>query len=411
MKKFKKRKNCRICFSKKLFRCLNFGTMPLAGGFLKKKDLPNEKLYPLSVVFCKSCSAVQILENISSNILFKDYRFISSTTKTLSQHFIKYAKSVKKKFLKKNSFVVEFGSNDGVLLKPFKDLGVHAVGVEPATNIAKIAKRKGLTVINDFFNLRVAKKIRKKFNYADLICANNVFAHMDNIHEPMRGIKFLLKKDGVFVFEVHYLVNLLKQYQFDMIYHEHFMYHSLMALKTLFKKYKMNIFDVKKVYTHSGSIRVFAQNLPGKRKQSANIRKMIKEEKKMGIDKINIYKNFDTQINDKKTKLIKILKKLKKQKKIIAGYGASGRASMMINFYKIENFIDYVFDESRERIGRMIPGTKIPIINSQNINKKKPDYAVMFAYNYKKEILDKEKQFVKSGGRFIIPLPEPKIVN
>ena len=171
-------------------------------------------------------------------------------------------------------------------------------------------------MINDFFNLRIAKKIKKKFNHADLICANNVFAHMDDIHEPMRGIKFLLKKDGVFVFEVHYLVNLLKHYQFDMIYHEHFMYHSLIALKTLFKKYKMNIFDVKKIDTHSGSIRVFAQNLLGNRKQSANIRKMIKkEEKKMGINKINIYKNFNTQINDKKIKLIEILKKLKKQKK------------------------------------------------------------------------------------------------
>jgi len=411
MKNYNLRKNCRICFSKKISKFLNFGSMPLAGGFLKKKDLIKEKLYPLSVVFCRSCSEVQILENIPSKILFKDYRFTSSTTKTLSNHFVEYAKDMKKKFLKKDSFVVEFGSNDGVLLKPFNDLGVNVVGVEPALNIAKIARKKGLTIFNDFFNLKLTKKIKKKFNHADLICANNVFAHMDNIHEPMKGIKFLLKDDGVFVFEVHYLVNLLKQYQFDMIYHEHFMYHSLIALETLFRKYQMKIFDVKRVKTHSGSIRVFVQNFSGKRKESLNVRKMIKEEKKMGINKINIYEKFNTQINNKKRKLIEILKRLKKQKKIIAGYGASGRATMIINYYKIENFVDYVFDASNERIGRIIPGTKIPIINSNNINKKKPDYAIMFAYNYKKEIIDKEKKFIQSGGKFIIPLPEPKIIN
>ena len=411
MSSYQLRKNCRICFSKNIYKFFTFGKVPLAGGFLKKKDLSKEKLYPLSVMFCRNCSEVQICENISSKILFNDYRFTSSTTKTLSNHFKMYANEIKKNFLKKNSLVVEFGSNDGVLLKPFKDLGVNAVGVEPASNIAKIAKKKGLTIFNNFFNLEVTKKIKKKFGYADIICANNVFAHMDDIHKPMKGIKFLLKDDGLFVIEVHYLVDLLKKYQFDMIYHEHFMYHSLIALETLFKKYQMKIFNVKKIKTHSGSIRVFVQNFSGKRKENINVKKMINEEKRIGINKIKTYQKFETQINIKKKKLVKILKELKKQKKTIGGYGASGRATMIINYYGIENFIDYVFDASIERIGRIIPGTKIPIINSFNINKKRPDYVIMFAYNYKKEIMNKEKKFIKEGGKFIIPLPEPKIVN
>ena len=192
--------SCRICGEKNLKTFLKFGNMPLAGGFIKKEDLPKEKTFPLTVAFCERCKETQILETISSKILFKDYRFVSSTTKTLSNHFAQYAKTMKDKFLNKDSLVVEFGSNDGVLLKPFKDLGVKAIGFEPAKNIALLAMQKGCEVVNDFFNSKTAKQIEKKYGKASLICANNVFAHIDDMHEPMKGIKLLLKEDGVYVF-------------------------------------------------------------------------------------------------------------------------------------------------------------------------------------------------------------------
>ena len=236
--------SCRICGSKDLKKFLEFGNMPLAGGFIKKEDLLKEKTYPLTVVFCERCKETQILETVSSTTLFKDYRFVSSTTKTLSNHFVQYAETMKEKFLSRESLVIEFGCNDGVLLKPFNDLGIKAVGGEPAENIALLAKKKGCEVINDFFNSKTAENIKKKYGNASLVCANNVFAHIDDMHEPMKGIKLLLEDTGVFVFEVHYLVDLLEQFQFDMIYHEHMMHHSLTSLSYLVSLFDMEILTI-----------------------------------------------------------------------------------------------------------------------------------------------------------------------
>jgi SAM-dependent methyltransferase len=413
LSKYKKINKCRICNSKNLKTFLKFGKMPLAGGFIKKKDLLKQKTYPLTVVFCNQCKETQILETIPSRVLFQDYRFVSSTTKTLSNHFIQYAKTMKKRFLNKNSLVVEFGSNDGVLLKPFNNLGVKAIGVEPSKNISKLAKQKGCKVINDFFNLKTAKLIGKNHGKASLICANNVFAHIDNMHEPMKGIKFLLKNDGVFVFEVHYLVDLLEQFQFDMIYHEHMMHHSLTSLSYLLNLFDMEIFDVLRIPIHSGSIRVYAQN---KNKKKRLVKKIVKKLHKFEIDKkVNHFENlkeFGLNTFRKRNSLVKLIRKLKSQGKRIVGYGASGRATVHINFCKFNNkIIDYVVDASHERQGRFIPGMNIPIISPKKFKMDNPDYAILFAYNYFDEVVKKERDFIKRGGKFILPLPIPKIVK
>jgi len=413
LSKYKKINKCRICNSKNLKIFLKFGKMPLAGGFIKKKDLLKQKTYPLTVAFCNQCKETQILETIPSTVLFRDYRFVSSTTKTLSNHFIQYAKTMKKRFLDKNSLVVEFGSNDGVLLKPFNNLGVKAIGVEPSKNISKLAKKSGCKVINDFFNLKTAKLIKKSHGKASLICANNVFAHIDNMQEPMKGIKFLLKNDGVFVFEVHYLVDLLEKFQFDMIYHEHMMHHSLTSLAYLLNLFDMEIFDVLRIPIHSGSIRVYAQNKNiKKRPVKMVVKKLLKFENDKKINHFANLKKFGLDTFRKRNSLIKLINKLKSQGKRIVGYGASGRATVHINFCKFSNkTIEYVVDASHERQGRFIPGMNIPILSPKRFQMDNPDYAILFAYNYFDEVVKKERDFIKRGGRFIIPLPVPKIVE
>ena len=413
MKDYYHRDNCRICESKDLVKFLDFGKMPLAGGFLKEGEITKEKIYPQRVYFCRNCNGVQILDIVSSDILFKDYRFLSSTTKTLMNHFEDYAETMKKKFqLDENSLVVEFGSNDGVLQKPFEERGIKTIGVEPAANVAKIAKEKGLRVINDYFTVDVAKDILKNYGKANLICANNAFAHIDGLHEIMNAIKILLKSDGVFVFEVHYLSNLIKEYQYDMMYHEHLMYYSLMSLSYLLNLFKMEIFDVEEIPIHSGSIKVYSKNIEDKRPIKVSVEKMMKQEKDMKLDKEETFLKFASEIRAKRDKLVKLVKDIKSNGKRIIGYGASGRSTIHLNLCDFgPEEIEYIIDMSPERQNRLTPGTHIPIISDDILEKDKPDYAILFAYNYLKEVLNKEKErFIENGGKFIVPVPDVEVV-
>lgn len=412
-KNYTTRKTCRICESDDLKPFLEFGEMPLAGGFIKKEDLSKENLYPLTVVFCQQCKETQILETVSPEILFKDYRYVSSTTTTLSNHFERYARTMYDRFLNKKSLVVEFGSNDGVLLEPFANMGIKAIGVEPAQNIAKLARQKGCEVVNEFFNSKTAKFIKNKYGEASLICANNVFAHIDDIHEPMKGIKLLLKSDGVFVFEVHYLIDLLEQFQFDVIYHEHLMYHSLISISHLLNNFDMEIFDVLRIPIHAGSIRIHAQNKnTGRHDVKPIVDDLIKLEKTKKTNQLSTLIQFSKDTFKKRNALVKLITDLKSKGKRIVGYGASGRATVHINFCKFDtDIIEYVIDESFERQGRFIPGMHIPIVPPSNFKNDNPDYALLFAYNYFDEVMKKEKDFIDRGGRFIVPLPEPKIIE
>ncbi len=403
-----RRTNCRICQSENLVKFLDFGNMPLAGGFIKPQE--KDAYYPLSVYFCKNCKEVQVMDVVPSVVLFKDYRFLASVTKTLTAHFASYAKEMKERFLKNNSFVVEFGSNDGVLLKPFMDLGLKAVGVEPASNIAEIARSKGCVVINDFFTEKIARQIESDYRKADMICANNVFAHIDDMHEVMRGIKTLLKPSGVFVFEVHYLLDLIKTLQYDMIYHEHLMYHSVTALQYLLNLFDMEIFEVKRIPIHSGSIRIYSR-IKQDKEIDVSVKEILSLEKKEGLDKEETFEKFAKQVVKKRDEIAQIINKLRSDGKKIVGYGASGRSVIHLNYCELRrDKIDYVVDESPERAGRLVPGVRIPIVKPEIFREDNADYVLLFAYNYEKEVLEKEKKFINSGGKFIIPIPEIRIV-
>lgn len=400
-----KRADCRLCGSGKLTLFLNLGKMPLAGHFPTKEEIGKETFYPLEVYFCESCTSVQILESIPSEMLFKDYRYLSSVSKTLTEHFVAYAKEVYRRFIPHGGFVVELGCNDGVLLKPFKDLGARTLGVEPASNIAKIGRERGLEIINDFFSERLAEQTIKERGKADIISANNVYAHIDDMNDVTRGIKKLLAKNGVFVFEVHYVASIMLGLQYDMIYHEHMMYHSIHALKTFLEKHGLEIFNAKQVPIHGGSIRVYACH-KGERNVERNVKELLDFERENGLDRIDRYIKFAGKVQKHKKDMIATLRELKNNGNRIAGYGMSGRANTMLNYWGTgKDVIEFGIDASPERFNRFVPGLHIPIRPPGNL--EGVDIVLLLAWTYKKEIMKKEEEFVKRGGRFLVPFPEP----
>ena len=411
MKKGKvaRRKTCRLCTSKNLTQTLNLGYMPHAGDFLKKESVGKEKYYPLKIWLCNNCSHLQVLDVIKPKILFENYRYLSSIG--LSNHFEEYAKEMKKRFLEKDSFVVEIGSNDGVLLAPLKKLGIDVLGVDPAKNIAKIAKKRGIPALVNYFSEKVAQKIIREKGQPDAVFANNVLAHIDNMDDVFRGIKLLLKPEGTLVFEVHYLRDLVSKLQYDFFYTEHLSYHSLTSIIPFLQKYEMEIFDVKKIPIHSGSIRVYVKFRKNKKyRVRKSVRRILGEEKKIGVHQEKYYQDFAEKVNMHRREIRKLIKSLKRKNERIVGYEASGRANTLLNFCKIgNNDIDYIVDESPERQGRYTPGTHIPIVNPEKFRKDDVKYALLFAWSYQEQILRKERKFLKKGGKFILPLPKVRI--
>ena len=273
--------------------------MPRAGAYLKKEDLDKpEPTYPLDVYFCKSCASVQLLDIVSRETLFDDYRYLSSVaSNSVLEHFHLYANEIKNELLGNSGFVVEIACNDGILLKPLNDLGVRCIGIDPATNIVEVARKKGLNVINDFFGENLAENIIKKFGFADIVVANAVFAHVDDMADMTSGISKILCKSGSFVFEVHYLADIIQEMQYDSIYHEHFSYHSITALSTFLKKHGLEIYNIKKFSVRGGMIRVYAKKINNKNIQiQSAVSNFLQTEKKIGLDKLETFETFGKSV-------------------------------------------------------------------------------------------------------------------
>lgn len=403
---------CRICRSS-LIKFLSLGSMPLANSFLSKEGMDKEeKTFPLEACFCNKCKLVQLSYVVDPEIMFRNYVYVSSTTKTFQQHFRKMAGEIAKEFgLDKNSLAVDIGSNDGILLKPFKEIGMQTIGIEPAANIAKIAEQNGIETINDFFSGSVVKEIIEKKGNADVITATNVFAHISDINSMVENVKALLKKDGIFVIEVQYLMDTIEKMNFDNIYHEHLYYYTLTSLANFFKKHSMEVFDVKRVDSHGGSLRVFIKRAEDKRKIKGSINKLLDYEKKMGVESIDLYKKFADNVYSVKENLVSYIKDIKKRGKTIAAYGAPAKGNTLLNFCSIgADCIEYVVEDNELKIGLYTPGTRIPVVSSKMLDEEMPDYILILAWNFAKEILEKTKKYADQGVKFIIPLPEPKIV-
>ena len=374
--------DCRSCGNEKLKRVISLGYQPLANNLLKNK---NEKidLYPLEVNYCDKCHNCQLSVSVDPKLMFSNYLYTSSTSKVFRNHFINAAKKYVKDFKlsPKKSYIIDIGSNDGVALKPFKDLKFkNILGVEPAKNLAKLANREKIKTFNGFLELKNLKKIKKN---ADLILASNVFAHSDKLKEMTVCMKRLLAKNGTIIIEVQYLLNTLKDLTFDNIYHEHYNYWSLTSLVNFFNQFNLTIFKAERITTHGGSIRVYLKNKRVKIEKS--VKNLLKEEETFGIKKFQTYKNFAEKVYEIKSNVIKNLNKLKKDKKKIVGYGSPAKATTALNFFGVTDQIDYIIEDNKLKHGKFIPGVKIPIYSKNKVKDKIPSILVL-AWNFFEDI-------------------------
>lgn len=411
----KKAKNCAFCDSCKVIPFMDFGKMALAGGFLKKEDFHKETKFNMRMGFCEQCFAVQIIDKISPDLLFKDYFYFSSTIKTLQNHFNEYAKEIASRFLNsENASVLEIGCNDGILLKPLAENNIKTIiGVDPALNVISTINDNRIKTICNYFNENVAENVIENYGKIDLVTANNAYAHIDDIQGTTRAIKKVLSDDGVFVFEVHYLGNIIDGLQYDMVYHEHIYYYSLLSAINHFKKYDMTVFDIEPKKIHGGSYRFYVCNNHGKHANqiSKNVNELIKIEKGKGYNILDTYKDFSNNVHKIKNELMDLIINLKSKGKRIAGYGASGRANTMIQFCELtKDHIDYMIDDSPSKLGYFTPGSHFEIkSNSILYDDNPPDYVIIFAWTFFDEIRSKNLNYLKSGGKFIVPLPSVSI--
>lgn len=407
--------HCRFCNSSNLWLIIDFGNVALAGAFLRPNQFADEKKYPLQLYFCEDCFLLQVINRVSPELLFRDYFYYSSAIKTLRDHFQEYAHEVTGRFLTpRKSTVVEIGCNDGVLLNPLYEVGVRTlIGVDPATNIVKAINNPNIIVVNDFFSEATAQKMLNQFGPADMIVANNVYAHIDNMHDVTRGIKQLLGQAGVFIFEVHYLGNIIEYLQYDMIYHEHLYYYSLIALDNFLDQFDMEVFDVKRIPIHAGSMRYYVRKKGRLRSESVsgNAHELRQEELRKGYHKVETYLDYAHRVEKTKVTLMNLLNKLKAGEKTIWGYGASGRANTIIQYCGIDKHIlDCMIDDAPAKHGFYTPGSHLLIRPRSAIEENPPDYILVFAWSFFKEILNNTLDYFHNGGRFIIPLPEVKVV-
>jgi len=399
---------CRICSSNNLKMILDLGEQPPSNSFMDKNKLNSvESKFPLRLFWCKDCYLVQLLDIVDKEYLFKNYFYMTSASKPIVEHFKKYAQDVHQEFLQNNdSLVVEIGSNDGSLLKEFKKLGTSILGIEPATNLSNLANQSDITTKNTFFSSQISKEIVKSRN-ASVVVANNVIAHVEDLQDLMNGIKILIGNDGIFIFEVPYLVDLIKNLEFDTVYHEHLSYFSILPLLKLVKQFGLEIFDIKKQSVHGGTLRIFVSKRDNYQIHNS-VKIFIDDEKNLGLDKIEFYEKFSLNVKELKKNLIEILIKLKKENKIIFGYGAPAKGNVLLNYCEIDTkFLDYVIDTTPLKQGKYTPGMHIPIIAPSNLNNG--NVALLLAWNYESEILLKEKMFRNNGGKFLIPVPKPII--
>ena len=404
---------CKMCNGTNLEMFLDLGLIPRVDKFLTSDQLnENEKFYPLNVHLCKNCGLSQLGYIVPAKDLFNDeYAYESSTTEGRRENHHQLAEYICKKFsIPKNSLVVDVGSNVGVLLKCFKDFEMDVLGVDASSNIVEKANANGIETILGFFNDKIVFKILEKKENAKVVTATNVFAHIQDYNSFMISLKKLLDEDGIFVFQVPHFFQLIKNTEYDTIYHEHISYFGIKPLISFFKKFDMELFDVLETDIDGGSIRCFISR-KGNYSISPNIRKILEAEEKEGIYSLERLQKFAKDVKKQKQELNELLLKLKQNGSVIVGVGAPAKGITMLNYCKIDNdILEYVTEKAPLKIGKYTPGVHIPIKPDLILLEDKPDYAIIFAWNFAEEIMKNLNEYKKSGGKFIIPIPHPKIV-
>lgn len=400
---------CRYCDTPLAAPFLELGTMPLANNLPRKEDLTApEFACPLSLVFCKKCGLVQLSHVVPPELMFSHYLYVSSTTKTFQEHFAEYARDVRGRVKGESPLAVDLGSNDGLLLSCYQKEGMRICGVDPAKNLVDEANRKGLTTLNHFFNEASVEEILQKLGPASIVSGNNVFAHIDDIQGVLKNVSRLLTADGVFVIEFPYLGTMLDELLFDMTYHEHLSYIGVTALKFVAERFGFQLFDIREVASHGGSLRVFMQKQGGGRTPTPIVQRFLDREKEEKHLELATHQAFAQRVLRVKNEFVKLIRQLKREGKTISGFGAPAKASTLCNFYGLTpDLIDYVVDDNPLKQNRYIPGMHIPIVPSAHLHEHPTDYVVIFAWNFAREILKKIGHLEDRGTRFLVPLFNP----
>ena len=406
---------CRHCGSELKLSLVDLGSAPPSNAYLTEQSMRSaEKWFPLRVLVCTNCWLVQTEDFAGRDELFNaDYAYFSSFSQTWLDHAERYVEDMTERFgLDSNSYMVEVAANDGYLLQFAKDRNIPCTGVEPTASTAKAARVKGIPIVEDFFGVRLAKELVAQGKQADIITANNVLAHVPDINDFVAGFAVLLKPNGIATFEFPYLLKLIKENQFDTIYHEHFSYLSLMAVIRIFENNGLTIFDIEEHPTHGGSLRVFAQrSTTGKRLKSNNVAILLQKEIDVGMNSFIYYSEFQTNIDALKNEFLTFLLEAKKQGKSVAGYGAAAKGNTLLNYSGIRpDLISSIVDRNPAKQGKFMPGSRIPILGEKHLKADKPDYVVVFPWNLKEEISNQLNYIRQWDGKFITAVPRLEIV-
>lgn len=403
---YTKNTECRMCKGARLVKFLDLGEQPFANGFLAEKELRDEEpTAPLEVYLCSNCNLTQLLHVVDPEVLFRNYVYFSSGMPKVSSHWQAYADDIRVRFLsQKDPFVVEVGSNDGVLLRCFQSAGYWVLGVDPAKNIAELATKNGIPTLPEFFSEDVARRIRGNSGEASVILANNVFAHINNHYDFLRGVDVLLAHDGVLVIEAPYVLDMFKNLAYDTIYHEHLSYLAVRPMVKFFARFGFAVFDVQLVKAQGISLRVFV----GRRDShtvNARVGERIQEEYAYHLDQEYAYRQLARRVATSRSALFQTLIMVKGRGKKIAAYGAPAKGNTLLNYSRIgPDLIDYALEDLPSKQGFYTPGMYIPVVSREYATAHPPDYYLLLAWNYKDAILEKEQEFMRRGGKFIIPI-------
>ena len=404
--------HCRSCGGSNGALVLDLGVQPLANNLLLPADLARvEPRFPLRLAVCQSCWLLQLVETVPPVQLFSEYLYFSSFSDAMLRHARQAAERYSTEFnLSSASRVMEIASNDGYLLQYFQRLGIPCLGIEPAANIAKVARDKGIETMERFFDLSLAEELVQTGRQADLILGNNVFAHVPDTNGFVAGLKAALRPNGRVILEFPYAAELMEKAEFDTIYHEHVFYFTLTPLQDLFHRHGLAIFHVEPLPIHGGSLRLFAGH-QGDYPVRTSVTNLSQEEVRQRMLSRQFYVHFGRRVQDLKTSLCTMLKNLKSERKSVAAYGASAKGSTLLNFMGLgAETIDFVVDRSTYKQGRLTPGTHLPILPPEQLLARQPDYTLLLTWNFADEILTQQAPYRDKGGRFILPIPQVTVV-
>ena len=402
-----------MCCSTNLVKVMELTPTPPGNNFIKKLPVEDPEIsFPLDLYFCSDCYHLQLGHVVSPQILYQtDYSYLTATSAYFVKHLEKYANNMIKKFsLSKGMKVADIGSNDGTCLLQFKNLGLDVIGVDPAIQIAIEATKNGIETVPDFFTYLLAVNLKEKYGSVDFITSHNACAHIDQLDDVFKGVSHWLNDNGVFVLEVGYFVDVYTQLYFDTIYHEHCDFHTVSPFHKIFERTGLELIDVERISPQGGSIRVMAQKIGGPHKIQNSVSEMIKLELDLKFNLAETFSNFDDRINNIGIKLKTLISNLKQNGASIAAYGAPTKATTLLNKFDIGGeYIDFIVEDNILKQGLFMPLSHIPILPTEEMYKRKPEYVLILAWNFAEPIMEMHKKYLENGGHFIVPLPEPKI--